>query len=759
MSFEFTFQQTPADQQRSQDLSLHHTRPPAEVAGYQIVRFLGSGAYGEVWVGIDRNTGRKVAIKFYRHRGGVDWSLLEREVEKLRFLSADRYVVQLFYVGWDAEPPYYVMEYIEQGSLDDLLRRHGSFSVPEAVELLTEIAVGLSHAHGKGVVHCDLKPANVLLDQDGKPRLADFGQSRLSHEQKPALGTLFYMAPEQADMQAVPDVRWDVYALGAILHTLLTGNPPHRSDDTVAHIDAASELEERLSRYRHTIRAAPPPSEHRRVRGMDRALAEIIERCLAANPDDRFDNVQEVLDALAARKLNRSRLPLMVIGFVGPLLILLVTSFFSFEGYRAAVIDAEHGYGQWALQNNEFASQLAAEKVTGQLSRYFEIARDEAENPDFLQHFFAVINNSPALKKLNDPATPESELAAARAELLEEPQRRHLQDYLQERLNEYQSQAKQDPRMLRFASVFLTDRRGTQLAAAFDDDSVSRLIGQNVAHRPYFHGGDDEREPADRPPGEPPHIERTHLSGVFKSRTQQTWKVGISTPINREAGGEFAGVLVVTVDMGDFNLASAATSRGHEQFVVLVDARKGEDEGTILHHPLFTELVEREHRVPGDLFEPKYHVAHDFLEKQKELKYHDPLADYHDPYGFSAEYRRHWLAAAAPVLPPIGATAHSESGLMVLVQSDYRSVVQPARELGEQFVKNSFWMLIVMVTVLLALWYIVVRMFREQTAGLKRPATPVPESTPIHAMTTVPLGEAPNHKHQIPDKYEAPMKE
>ena len=71
-------------------------------------------------------------------------------------------------------------------------------------------------------------------------------------------------------------------------------------------IDAASELEERLARYRHAIRAAPPPSEHRRVPGVDRALAEIIDRCLAVNPDDRFANVQEVLDALAARKLNRS---------------------------------------------------------------------------------------------------------------------------------------------------------------------------------------------------------------------------------------------------------------------------------------------------------------------------------------------------------------------------------------------------------------------------------------------------------------------
>ena len=76
MSSDYTFQQTPADQQRSKDLSLQRTRPPAEVPGYQTQRFLGAGAYGEVWVGLDRNTGRKVAIKYYLHRRGVDWSLL-----------------------------------------------------------------------------------------------------------------------------------------------------------------------------------------------------------------------------------------------------------------------------------------------------------------------------------------------------------------------------------------------------------------------------------------------------------------------------------------------------------------------------------------------------------------------------------------------------------------------------------------------------------------------------------------------------------
>src|SRR4029078_9741034 len=92
-----------ADEQRkAQELSLQRWRPPIDVPGYDPRRFLGAGAYGEVWVAIDRNTGRQVAIKFYAHRGGLDWSILSREVEKLAFLSADRYVVQLLDVGWDS---------------------------------------------------------------------------------------------------------------------------------------------------------------------------------------------------------------------------------------------------------------------------------------------------------------------------------------------------------------------------------------------------------------------------------------------------------------------------------------------------------------------------------------------------------------------------------------------------------------------------------------------------------------------------------
>src|SRR5262245_29463847 len=121
-----------AERAAARELSLRGVRPPAKVPGYEHEQFLGHGAYGEVWVAVNRNSGRKVAIKFYTRRGGLDWASLAREVEKLRYLFSDRYVVQLFEVGWESDPPYYVMEFMENGSLEDLLRA-GHLSVHDAV--------------------------------------------------------------------------------------------------------------------------------------------------------------------------------------------------------------------------------------------------------------------------------------------------------------------------------------------------------------------------------------------------------------------------------------------------------------------------------------------------------------------------------------------------------------------------------------------------------------------------------------------------
>ena len=745
MSSDFTEQQSPADLKRSQELSLERTSPPTEVPGYEAQRFLGSGAYGEVWVGVDRNTGRKVAIKFYAHRRGVDWALLAREVEKLRFLSADRYVVQLLDVGWEAEPPYYVMEYVENGSLDDLLRRHGTFSVPEASEMFREIAVGLSHAHGKGVVHCDLKPANILLDQDHRPRLADFGQSRLSHEQKPALGTLFYMAPEQADLEASPDVRWDVYALGAILYTLLVGSPPHRNDAVADEMAAAQDLADRLARYRHAIRTAPSPAEHRKVPGVDSSLAEIIDRCLAVNPDDRFANVQEVLDALAARERAKERLPMLVLGFLGPLIVLLVTALFSWRGYSQAVQNAEAEYRSLAIENNKFAADLAAEKVAAEIGRYFELVSSEAEEAELRPPLFQLLEESQNLSKLSDPQSTDPEMAAAQVQFLNESSRLALDRYLAARLCVYQRIAGQDQHAPRSASIFSTDCLGTQIAAAHNEDVQSESIGKNFAHRTYFHGGSVELPKFHRPQLNARHITAPHLSTVFKSSTTKRWKVAIAAPIFREAlrenlagagEKEFMGILVFTVNLGDFEFFRTTMSPAHDRFAVLVDGRTGTDAGTVLQHPLHDELLADWPSLPETLFEPQHRVPAELI-SGKGSEYDDPLGKFPDERGLAQRYARRWVAATSRVRSPRASGGNVDSGLVVLVQSDYQSVVEPARQLGQQFIKNSFWMLVVMAAVSLGLWYIVVRTFREPRAGLKRPATPIPESTPLHGMTTI----------------------
>src|SRR5205823_41638 len=114
-------------------------------------------------------TGKLVAIKFYSHRPGLDWSLLNREVEKLAVLYTCREIIGLIDVGWDSDPPYYVMEFLENGSLAKLLEQQ-PLSVPEAIRIVTAVTHALVHAHRNGVLHCDVKPANILLDSNLCPR-------------------------------------------------------------------------------------------------------------------------------------------------------------------------------------------------------------------------------------------------------------------------------------------------------------------------------------------------------------------------------------------------------------------------------------------------------------------------------------------------------------------------------------------------------------------------------------------------------------
>ena len=315
-----------------------------------------------MWLAREVKTGKQVAIKFYNHRSGLDWSLLTREVEKLAVLYTSRDIVGLLDVGWDHDPPYFVMEFLEHGSLQGRLQ-DGRLPVETAVQLATSIARALVHAHGSGILHCDLKPANVLLDGSDEPRLGDFGQSRLTTEQSPALGTMYYMAPEQADLNAVPDARWDVYALGALLYEMLTGEPPYRTEESERKLRSVSALEDRLAAYRQMIAASPKPKAHRDVKGVDKRLAAIVDGCLKPDPQLRLANVQAVLDKLERRNTARSRRPLIAVGFLGPILFMLAMGWIARETFESAEEAAQSSLIDQALAGDSVSALILADSI------------------------------------------------------------------------------------------------------------------------------------------------------------------------------------------------------------------------------------------------------------------------------------------------------------------------------------------------------------------------------------------------------------
>lgn len=712
--------------QRARDLSLRAGRPPGEVPGYEPRRFLGAGAYGEVWVALDRTTGRQVAIKFYLHRGGLDWSLLAHEVEKLAFLSADRYVVQLLDVGWDTEPPYFVMEYVERGSLEERLHKQQRVPAAEAVPLFRDIAIGLLHAHGKGVLHCDLKPANILLDQDGKPRLADFGQSRLSHEQTPALGTLFYMAPEQADMEAVPDARWDVYALGAILYTMLTGNPPHRHEKAVTEIERAPNLAARLTRYRKLIVSSPPPDEHRRVRGVDKRLAEIIDRCLAVDPQARFPNIQTVLDALDARETHRSRRPLVVLGALGPLLLLGVMSLLAWLWFNTALRQSNEALTRRALQGLQFAAESVATGTGMELAAGFRDVEEVAANPRLITALAELEDNARlrrALDGLSEPNQTTERAEKLLAEFNDSTEAQTLQSRFEKAVDEVVKKtgvevAKGDDSGT--ASWFIDDARGLQIARK----PPSSTLAKNYSWRTYFHGGQRDQAPDWRPqPDE--HITRTQLSAVYRSQSSDKWVVAISTPIFQHLeNGErrFLGIVARSLTIGK---QFVELPEGSTQYAVLVDARDGDRPGLILQHPVFNAAIEKEGQL-SSRFE-NYRIPLTELPDPKtgNANFADPLAD--DEAG--TWYRQRFLAAQTPI-----ELRDSPAGWVIVVVDSYdRTIGSTLNRLRSSLLLSGLVALALFALVILGLWWLVIRMLEEPSGwrpGAGPPSKSMAETLP-----------------------------
>jgi len=274
-------------------------RTPTRIGAYEVADELGRGAVGVVYRGRDPRSGAPVAIKVLlgADRDHVATARFEREVAAAAGLRHPG-LVPVLDRGVDRGFPFLVMELVAGETLADRIVR-GPLPSREAVRITEALAEALAHAHERGVLHRDVKPGNVLLDPEGRPRLTDFGLARMADSQRltttgTILGTPAYMAPEQVEGARSIDARADVYALGATLYEMLTGQRPFR---------AAS----RAALFRQVLLEPPqPPSEL--APGTDPELERICLECLEKEPALRPD-AKGVVRALRRRRRGGRRAP------------------------------------------------------------------------------------------------------------------------------------------------------------------------------------------------------------------------------------------------------------------------------------------------------------------------------------------------------------------------------------------------------------------------------------------------------------------
>ncbi|MDQ3951982.1 MAG: serine/threonine protein kinase, partial [Actinomycetota bacterium] len=255
---------------------------------YTLIEPLGRGGMAEVWLARDERLERDVAIKFMAANLCHDPEFLVRffsEAQAVARISHPNVVCVLDFGDFE-DRPYLVMECVSGGSLADLT---GEPVLPErALEIVAAAARGAGAAHRAGLVHRDVKPANILVDENGEPKLADFGIASSAVSEKltatgAAIGSPHYISPEQATGRPVTAAA-DVYSMGAVLYELLTGRPPFEADNVTAIAIA------------HVEQPPVPPSA--RVAGLPEHLDSVVLACLAKDPAGRPSDGAALAEAL-----------------------------------------------------------------------------------------------------------------------------------------------------------------------------------------------------------------------------------------------------------------------------------------------------------------------------------------------------------------------------------------------------------------------------------------------------------------------------
>jgi len=261
---------------------------PLQLDQFLLTRFLGQGAMGRVYLARDLTLNRDVAVKILRNAflsSPRMWSQLEKEAKNAALVRSNR-VVQIYRLGRIENRPYIVMELVNHPTLEALMQRR-KIELPELRRIALDVMEALAAAQAAGMVHGDVKPANILVDLRGRAKVADFGLARFVQHDQPVerWGTPYYMAPEKIRRER-EDFRSDLYSLGASLFHVLTGQAPFEGTTGEEVMEAAQK--------------SPMPEIRSFRPDLPEDFAKVVTRMMHRDPDKRFQSYAEAVEALEA---------------------------------------------------------------------------------------------------------------------------------------------------------------------------------------------------------------------------------------------------------------------------------------------------------------------------------------------------------------------------------------------------------------------------------------------------------------------------
>lgn len=258
---------------------------------YEVQEKIGVGGMADVYRGKDTLLGRPVAIKILHQNFGSDQDFVarfKREAQAAGKLNHQN-VVSMYDVGYDQGFHYIIMEYVAGCTLKEYIQHHSRVTIQEAVKITIAIAEGLEHAHMMGIVHCDVKPHNILITDAGRVKVTDFGIARAINSAatmmytNSVMGSAHYISPEQASGKTI-NVSTDIYSLGVVLYELLTGEVPFRGETPVSV--ALQHVKDRVIAPRIKNSLVPPQ------------LEQVVLTALEKEPGKRFGSISEMIQAL-----------------------------------------------------------------------------------------------------------------------------------------------------------------------------------------------------------------------------------------------------------------------------------------------------------------------------------------------------------------------------------------------------------------------------------------------------------------------------